>query len=494
MSMVPLDEKFQALVLDNISDAVIIMEHDFTIIYWNKSAERMFGWKMSEVINKRITDVIPASFTDFSLDDIIARFYQDGQWSGESYHHHKDGHRILTYNTGKVARDEETGRQYVITVLRDLTEAKKAEERLKESEQYTKLIIDSISDGIAVFDLNGDIVLRNNAFIDLYKRFFGKGPEHCSSCPLKDTHVFCKTIRKFLHSDEPLSETIEVKKGQFIQVTLPPPVLSGFGGKGTIIEVRDVTAQVAFEKMRTQFISTVSHELRTPATGINLSTSNLLNYWDKLAQEEKKKLLSMIADSSTTLITIIDDLLLLSRIEHQKLVLTVQPVSLLKLVTSVMRQFTSRLIEKKSLICTGVPEEIHVNCDSERLGQVLRILVDNALKYSPSDTTVTINAVDNYIHHASGFNTVGTLISVTDQGFGIKEEDKEHLFEQFYRSKDVAGIKGTGLGLSIAMKLVELHGGTILVESTHGKGSTFSVFLPEKTDVKTTGSKIGSIP
>ena len=119
--------------------------------------------------------------------------------------------------------------------------------------------------------------------------------------------------------------------------------------------------------------------------------------------------------------------------------------------------------------------------DEKRIEQKVRILLDNAIKYSNEGGTVLINVKTNQNHK----EIIGTIISITDNGRGIKEEDLTKIFDSFYRGSDVDNIEGSGLGLFIANEIVDLHQGKLFFESVWKKGSTFNVIFPNETSTQT---------
>ncbi|MFX0100120.1 MAG: sensor histidine kinase [Candidatus Hodarchaeota archaeon] len=248
---------------------------------------------------------------------------------------------------------------------------------------------------------------------------------------------------------------------------------------GVTLIMNDVTARIEFDNLRKRFVSTVSHELRTPITGIGLSIKNLEKYKDSLTPEKKDMLISMIAQSSSVLSNMIEDLLILSRLDAQKIILQKTGVNVSRLLDGVLFELESKRAEKSIEIIKDVEPSTEIVADEVRLSQVLRILVDNAIKYSNNEGKVMISVKPGYTGNHNPANIDGVLIEVKDNGIGIKDGDKENMFQRFFRSTEVKNIQGTGLGLSIAKELVNYHGGTINFESKHGEGTTFFIFFPK---------------
>ncbi len=245
-----------------------------------------------------------------------------------------------------------------------------------------------------------------------------------------------------------------------------------------LISVLDMTERIEFENLRRQFVYTVSHELRTPISVINQSIFNLQKYQEKLNDAQKVRLRSSLARNAEILSELVEDLLLVSRLDREKITLNWTPYNLSEVLQDVLIQLESQLNAKEMSVQCEINESIQLLGDPMRIAQILRIFIDNAIKYSHERGKIIVKIIDHYHGQYNSSAIDGVLIQVIDEGRGIREEDIPNLFQKFFRSTDVTGIPGTGLGLSIAQDLVRLHQGETYVESTHGVGTTFFVFLP----------------
>jgi signal transduction histidine kinase len=136
-------------------------------------------------------------------------------------------------------------------------------------------------------------------------------------------------------------------------------------------------------------------------------------------------------------------------------------------------------INSKNLsIKVTIDENLKLFVDIKRFSQIFRIFIDNAIKYSNNNSSIEISALSYYQGKYNPKKDEGALFQIKDEGIGIRQNDIPHIFERFFRSKDVAEIPGTGLGLSIANELIKIHGGTVYIDSIFGKGTTISVFFP----------------
>jgi PAS domain S-box-containing protein len=242
-------------------------------------------------------------------------------------------------------------------------------------------------------------------------------------------------------------------------------------GEGVVYAIRDVTEEKALETMRNDFVATASHELRTPLTSISGAARTLVRHSDSLTPDRHQAFLQMIVTESDRLAGIVDQILLANRIDSGQIEVTSEPVNALEVARSVVDAVG---LEPRQGIRLRLDSENGmqaVACDPDRLRQVLRNLLDNAMKYSPEggDVRVSLEPNGNSMRFA-----------VHDEGIGFEPAQADAIFERFRRLDPTMtrGIGGTGLGLYICRELVERMGGRIWAESRPGDGSTFYFELP----------------
>jgi signal transduction histidine kinase len=237
-------------------------------------------------------------------------------------------------------------------------------------------------------------------------------------------------------------------------------------------EHRKVVEYRELDRLKTNLLSTISHELRTPLASIKGYASLLLAYEHKLDKIQKKESITAIDRATDRLTELIEHLLDMSRLDAGLLRLTLQPVKPLEIIATAVDEAKMRTPEFRFI--NNINDELpEITADGRRLRQVIDNLLENAVKYSPAGTVITLSA---------GVKGDDLLISIADQGRGISESEFTRIFERMYRieqrlQKDPGGL---GLGLSLCKALVEGHGGKIWVESTVGKGSTFYFTIPLK--------------
>jgi len=253
---------------------------------------------------------------------------------------------------------------------------------------------------------------------------------------------------------------------------------------GVVCSLRDITQRKRAEEqlrqmleremelgeLKSRFVSMAAHDLRNPLTVIQTSVSLIESYADKLTDEQKRSKFGTIHHSIDVMVELLDDILTIGRVEAGRVQFNPEPVDLVALYdTIVAEQKQAAGYTHPITVARGsMPDRVYA--DPKLLRYILVNLLSNAIKYSPEGAPVTVNI-------ACDENDI--RLTVQDQGIGIPEADRAHLFEAFYRAENVGNTPGTGLGLAIVKQSVELHGGAITCESEEGAGTTFTVVLPQ---------------
>jgi signal transduction histidine kinase len=236
--------------------------------------------------------------------------------------------------------------------------------------------------------------------------------------------------------------------------------------RATVAELRRLSA------LRADFVSLVSHELRSPMAAVIGAARTLEERWRELNADQRGAFLALIADETNRLATLIGDVLDTSRIEAGTFSYRFTEVDVAELVRTTVAGFALHQ-DEVSVIAHADGVVPSVRGDRERLRQVLRNLLENAVKYSPAGEVVDVRA---------RADDGRVLVTVEDSGPGIPGEQHGLIFERFGRANVGLGKPGTGLGLFIARSIAEAHGGTLSVVSAPGEGATFTLELPSRQD------------
>ncbi|MCX5674139.1 MAG: ATP-binding protein [Planctomycetota bacterium] len=238
-----------------------------------------------------------------------------------------------------------------------------------------------------------------------------------------------------------------------------------------MIVVEDITQQRAAEEARHTFVAQATHELRTPLTNIRLYTEMALEEGQK-DPAVLKNCLSIINQETFRLDRTVADILSIAEIEAGTMTVRRDDVRLEEIFPELQADYEAQARGKQVELEFRLPPKLPVlKGDREKIRSALHNLVGNALKYTPAGGQVRV---------AVKVDQDQLVVDVSDTGIGMTEEDRQHLFEKFYRAKDprVAKVTGSGLGLAIAREVIRLHGGDIVVESELNRGSTFTLTLP----------------
>ena len=248
------------------------------------------------------------------------------------------------------------------------------------------------------------------------------------------------------------------------------------GIEGIIITIQDVTELRKLERVRTEFIANVSHELKTPLTSIKGFTETLKSF-DFDDKQDAIRFLNIIEDEADRLYRLINDILSLSELEQKKTKTVRKKIDIEKAVVEVMSVLKSQSDKKNIELSAKIQEGLGSICgDGDKFKQMLINLIDNAVKYTPENGKVSIEAYKQ--SHNADLDKL--IIKVKDNGIGIPKQHIPRLFERFYRVDKARSrsIGGTGLGLAIVKHIVILFNGEIEVTSEVGKGTEFRIILP----------------
>ncbi len=333
---------------------------------------------------------------------------------------------------------------------------------LEAKNAWLEAILSGTSDGIIVTDSDGVIVDAN--------RVAKKWLYHSLSA--QDVERLRTLIRDLARRADAHPDAVIELTGLDLELRAAAILGQGNQGPAAVIAAHDVSYLKALDRMKSQFISNISHELRTPLTSIILYSSllrqsppgNRQRYFEALDREAER------------LSKLIEDILQISRIEGGQLELKRQLVDLNALTE--MAVMSHRILaESRGLLLHyhNSGSAIMVSVDRDRFIQVINNLIENALNYTFKGGEVAVST-----ERRIKDNRYWGILTVKDTGMGIPEHECEHIFKRFFRGDkpQKLHIQGSGLGLAIVKEIVELHGGTVTVESEVDVGSTFTVWLP----------------
>lgn len=337
--------------------------------------------------------------------------------------------------------------------------------------------LDSLTDPVLVFAPSGNVLSANRAAEELIAAGDGDAPDVHRLDPALRNAV--EAVRahvlqgKGAFAPRSFDEAVTIVRPEGERVFLPraaPVYEEGGGIVAATVVLQDVTRLRRFEELRDDLVSTVAHQFRTPLTSLRMAIHLCLEGVAGPLTEKQQDLLHAGREECERLQSIVDELLDLARLQSGTVVLELEDASAESLLDRSLRSFRAAAASRQiELIDEPLAGDAVVRVDPERIQIVMSNIVENALRHTPSGGRVRMRA-----SRSEGF----VRFEVVDDGPGISEADRPHVFEKFYRGS--AG-GGAGLGLSIARDIVRAHGGEMGLESQPGQGACFWFTLPEKS-------------
>jgi len=347
-------------------------------------------------------------------------------------------------------------------------------EKVLSEKKEADAVIRSVAEGLIVLDAQGKVVMMNPAaekILDTSRREkIGKSlldnlkEEQFVSLATPKSGTDGREI-ELVSSGEETKKTIRASSA----------VIENENGKtiGMVSVLSDITKQKELDRLKANFVASVSHELRTPLVAIDKAIALILDEGAGAVSPAQKQFLTIAERNIKRLSTLINDLLDLSKLEAGKMDIKRRPSSIDKIIDEVVISFHSwaqakALNIKKESEASSIPE---INIDPDRIIQVLNNLIGNAMKFTPANGQISIEAK---------IGNQEVAVSVADTGIGIAPENLAKVFNKFYQvgERVSTDMNGTGIGLSISKQIIELHGGKIWVESEKGSGTKFIFTLP----------------
>lgn len=483
------EERFR-LVVENVNDAVFICKFDGHLKYMSPTIVRITGYSSEEMLNAHYLHFIHPDCRKGEFDLYKKQVQENVEVSVHEYPFiTKHGGIIWVGQTVRMVKND-TGEIEFFGVIRDISDRKAAENALRESEMRYQQLMENVSDCVFICRLDGHFKYINPAVT----RLTGIPPND-----LIGTHYlsivhpdYREKQMKFYQKQ--VSDNIETTYCEF-QILIKNNETRWVGQ--TVRMIRNNEGEIEFygialdisalkkaeearrdlEEAKTNFFANISHEIRTPLTLMLGPIESVLH--GDYGKEVDNEFFKNLHRNTLSLLKLVNNLLDFSKIEAGKMILRVQEGDIVYFARHYLESI--RLAGKSkniNLFFNSSSGSIIVCFDPERLDKVFMNLLSNALKFTGEGGSISITLSEDEDN---------CLINVSDNGDGISEKDIVNIFDRFCQSDRTSPRKheGTGIGLALAKELVELHGGSISVESRHiqkypdDHGSTFTVILPK---------------
>lgn len=525
-------EEFKT-TLYSIGDAVITTDTKAHVKQMNSVAEKLTGWKEYEAVGRPIQEVfkIINEKTRYTVDNPVEKVLREGIVVGLANHTllvSKDGSEKPIADSGAPIKEKNGVVIGVVLVFRDQTEEYKIQQQIEENEKKFRLIFDTSPDAISISKLStGELVELNEGFCNLsgycYNEVIGKTSLELGlySNP-SDRELIINKIKNENKVDN-LQVVFKRKNGSYLTCFMSVRILVRNSEKYLLSVNRDVTEMIKnareieryknhlevivdertqqlneanrklseeikkekeveaqleanltkekeLNQLKSRFISTTSHEFRTPLTTVLSSAELILRNIGKINDDKILAYVNRIKNSVAYLTKLMDDIITLNKADSGNLKNQPSKINLKELCEEALETAQMFSTNRHTADFLYLPTQEEYILDGKLMRFIISNLLVNAFKYSPNGGKVIleVNANENEL-----------VIKISDEGIGIPEEEKSHLFEPFYRSSNSVDIQGTGLGLSIVKKSVELQNGKISFESKIDIGTSFTITLPK---------------
>jgi PAS domain S-box-containing protein len=475
----------QHQAIETSMDGVALLDNAGAYYYMNQSHARMFGYSgPDELIGKTWQVIYPEDEVDRISKHLFPLLIQNGYWSGETLGMKKDGTLVYQEITLTALPNGE-----LICICRDITERKMGELQLKRM----AVVAEKTNSIVIISDPSRKMQWVNDSFTRILgyekEEVIGKDPGIVLQGPETSPETVRQIVQSLRNSGSFSGEILNyTKKGE--KIWLYVDIAAVYDDQGKLINYiaieNDITPMKEAEerlkkavdkerelnRFKTQFINLASHQFRTPLATIRSSIDVLelksgdtdMSEFIKVFNRHKQ----IMTEETLRMTELMENILDIGRMDEGRVEIAKKQLSFKVFMDDFVRANQEIHGQKRKLIYSFDADDRNVLLDEILIRNVLRNVVSNAFKYSVGKASPELRVIPD----VNGFKVI-----ITDHGVGIPYEDQSFLFQSFYRASNVKAYPGTGLGLMIAKKLIELHGGSIQLESNPGSGCSVTITI-----------------
>lgn len=365
-------------------------------------------------------------------------------------------------------------RWYVLEARRLNEEKNSSLVAISEEQSRLRSVINSIDDGLMITNNRREIMFTNPRFLNLIgvEREIPVGEKIIEILPLKLQQQIDDVLSKVEGACSVKEEIVIIPPAKLVVLANSTPIIDDNGHLNGVVSVlRDISEIKALELTKSEFINMVAHELKAPLGAIKGYLEMIIDKQLGDNQELYDRYLKRSLNRSEAMLALLQDLLNIFRMDANTVRREIEKINAGDLLKETLEFFYSNIKKRKLSLETNIAKDLYIDADREEIRRVYTNLISNAIKYNKEEGKIIVQAErdDKYVK-----------ITIEDTGIGMKPEESERLFEEFFRAKNehTRKISGTGLGTTILKKIVDEYNGQIFVTSEYEKGSTFTVKFP----------------
>lgn len=476
-----------AEIVETSPNIISYSDSDFKIRYVNKTGLDRFGFSSIQEIEGESAFIVRSDNPDDpELKLLLKYLHKHGIWRGEKILTDSDMSRFPAEMIVKYHHNSH-GNDFYSLIARDVTQQKNSDRRIVELQNLYESLADASQELIVLMSDQGKGLYVNYAFT---QQFPGVSRD------LADINIIEMTAKYTPQIYQAILRGLKSKKTDYIEdrVQLPDqnywlrtwlvPIPDedneirslllvsrdiSLEKESALSTIKALESEREYNELQSRFVSMISHEFKTPLSTILSSIELLKNYHEQLQPEKKSLLANRIEDAVRVMNRLLEDILLIGRIKDQEARIMPEWVDPVKLCSDLMESvlWNDQFGHPIKLVVSGVTRPVLV--DPEILRHILDNILNNAIKYSPSGSKIIFNLISTETHLS---------FEIIDEGIGMSADTLEHVYEPFFRGRDISGVPGTGLGMTIVRKAVELLQGVIEVQSNAGKGTRVLISIP----------------